>query len=1272
MYSSRLSQKLDETQRFDLTGQAEVDFLLARAGKHSGDKEFQEKLPRILAARKVGRRRWQNRISTAKHYAQNKESKKQYSRLQEEQEVKKQEIRDVQARWRSQNAGRLAQKQRERRAHKNALILFSATYCPSLFPSTIVTSHIVDENRWFWRAEWGGVVERSILGPMLIENDNQPMLIRFNISLVSHIKYLRPITIMSMDDYSKIFEPLQKNWDIDTVLDAVQSVNFISEVNYTWEKHACAPVLHITNRQPDKRFYVVMDSLVPPRFTEGIYRCFEDVQAAFPANDPEPSHIVMEQLETLDEAINFFRSKCLEVHSTAIGIAQQEKEFNECEAYEEAEEHLSQLKARIVAYEMKKLYPNVFSGEIGIPELWFRHRTQSDHETMSAAVLRNPRVVHEKCHMMIGATSLHNNNVSLNFQRANPNQTWGSVENNDNGNAVSPPWAEWNFFVVTPNEEVSFKRLKKAYWDMWEKRRLLQDADMFLAKSANVARRAYIRLHTSNRNVPWNERLIGDIGRCRDLSAAVRATVSKSDKGKFRPLLAPLFWHTSLLEISFDMGRTKSAKVKTTQKSRKVKSGKASSKETSKETRGCKSYFKGARLAFMETSLDTFLSLPKRGQACKAFWPKFMAELLEKFPLSDYPLPPDTLEPLPPLTKEERNAMTSKQKKNRLKAEQRRKDRTDENRLLVIAQNWFRYQESVVDKDSNNLFESFLRDLNEVPDRPRRPQLRHHVATHPKYKKQVEERSKETCRTDRLPSRMQAAKDIIEDMPETEVTELEKEIDDAHGLLLEEYHEIMEARKAGGSCTLDDQAICRANLTRVIHPFLHLIRKYTGLNVMFTAGRFKGLDGNQEKYDFLTLFSVPEGAPEWDQYRVDEYKDYGRKWCAWTRAVHQFETNQANDKLAGTSATDVTDLANVDSTTISKDGSDAMSSSTKTLRKARPAKARSDKDSEGETSDSEEETSDSEEETSDSEDSEEEGDEENPNEAGGSVAKSRPGGAIVCLPRHSPTCDYEEERASNITRNRAILEDLLAQIPPEESPFQLSKPKLKKKSKAQEKSNGRRIPATRKSARLNKTTSNNEESPAPQLDEAGPFVTENADDDNSGIRPSTSTTPDNSSDGSVDAHKPDLPSAVPSQKSPAQSQPSESLEPSPEVSPTPMPSQPPPASSPPSAPPSPSSPSPSPSSPSLESPSAPLEIQDELHEDTVDAEFRSAWSDVNTGGIGDANYPIEACSVEWIQQYARFLLELPEGCEERPKAFVDCVYLWITVEEQPTAFRAPR
>jgi hypothetical protein len=139
-----------------------------------------------------------------------------------------------------------------------------------------------------------------------------------------------------------------------------------------------------------------------------------------------------------------------------------------------------------------------------------------------------------------------------------------------------------------------------------------------------------------------------------------------------------------------------------------------------------------------------------------------------------------------------------------------------------------------------------------------------------------------------------------------------------------------------------------------------------------------------------------------------------------------------------------------------------MSSSTETFRKVRPAKARSGKDSETETSDSETETSDSEEETSESETEDEK---DNSSTAGSGVAKGRPGAAIVCLPRHPPTCDYEEERASNITRNRAILENLIAQIPLEESPFQSSKPKLKKKSRAEEKLN---VSATRKSARLNK------------------------------------------------------------------------------------------------------------------------------------------------------------------------------------------------------------
>ncbi|KAK7016414.1 SERTA domain-containing protein 3 [Paramarasmius palmivorus] len=983
---------------------------------------------------------------------------------------------------------------------------------------------------------------------------------------------------MATDDYSQIFKPLNKNWNLDTALDAVQSINFVAEVDYTWEKHVCTPGLRVTNRPPSNRFYALMDYTAPPRFAEGIYRSYEDVKAAFPADEPEPVNIVLEQFRTLEDAVSFFRQKCPDVHGDAQAFAQYEKEANKREAIEETLAYLTQLKARHVVYEIGKLCPNIVAGDIGIPDLWVRY-LESDQVSWRTASLRDPQIIHEKHRIMLEATSLHNNNMSLNYQRANPNQNWGSVNDSadsDNNSDIPAPWNGWTYYVVTPDGQNEFGRLKKAYWDMWEKRRLLQDADMFLCKSVNDAQ--------------------------------------------------------------IDMGQTRSVKVTTASKPRKVKSNNKS-KQT-KETRGSKGYFEGERLAFLQSRLSTFLSLPKRSTACKAFWPKVMSELLEKFPLSQYPLTSDLPDELRPLTAEECSAMTPRERKNRLKQENRRKDCTEETCLMGIVQNWFRYQESIAERDSKNLFESFLRDLNEEPECPRHPQLRHYIATHPKYKKRVVELSKETCREDRLQCRMDAVKTIVDGMSETEVADLEKDIDDQHGLLLEEYRKTMEARKQGSPCTPEQQAICHSNLTRVVHPFLHMIRRYTGLNVMLTIGRFKGEEDNQEKYDFLSLFSVPDGAPEWDKYRVDDYRDFGRKWCAWARAINQFEVNQAKDGNpdAGTSTS-----PNADPTDIPTNTSDMVTS--------HRTKAKSSKNLDvEETSESEFETSSGDEDSSEEEEEEEEENNLNKEHLGNAnvgVTESRLGAAIVCLPRHVPTCNYDKQRAANISRNRDILATLMAQIPPDESPFEPLKPKPKKKDKA--KRNLAEPIVRRKSTRLSKASRNDGETRPPVMEDNG-----NDETNSVGSKSSPLPTADACSVSSANENEPNSSSCTSSTFPPALPRPPSPLPPS-------LSSLPSPSTQPPLSPPSP------PSSPPFNLPSmqAPPATQSDMGEEMpVNVEFRSAWSDITTGGIGDVDYPLEACSVEWIQQYAKFLLELPEGYSERPKEYTNCVYLWIMVEER--------
>ncbi|KAK7028196.1 hypothetical protein VNI00_014886 [Paramarasmius palmivorus] len=91
-----------------------------------------ERIESLQRARKIGRKRWQNRLSAARHYSRNQDSKKAYSRnrgaqkraefstltpdLQEDIRERK---REQQRLWRQGNAAKLAMKQRERRARKS-------------------------------------------------------------------------------------------------------------------------------------------------------------------------------------------------------------------------------------------------------------------------------------------------------------------------------------------------------------------------------------------------------------------------------------------------------------------------------------------------------------------------------------------------------------------------------------------------------------------------------------------------------------------------------------------------------------------------------------------------------------------------------------------------------------------------------------------------------------------------------------------------------------------------------------------------------------------------------------------------------------------------------------------------------------------------------------------------------------------------------------------------------------------------------------------------
>ncbi|KAK7016420.1 hypothetical protein VNI00_018902 [Paramarasmius palmivorus] len=166
-----------------------------------------------------------------------------------------------------------------------------------------------------------------------------------------------------------------------------------------------------------------------------------------------------------------------------------------------------------------------------------------------------------------------------------------------------------------------------------------------------------------------------------------------------------------LIDVLVVMARVTSQKIKGARKANAPQKKAETARE--KETRGSKGNFSGARLQTLKDAFPTFMKLPKRSKQRTAFFASFMPGFLALYPLDDYPLPPDTIKPLPPLTPAERAALTPREKEKRRKQEDRQKDHSDEHRYFVAVKQWFCYQEQNDERDTKNLFETYLSQLNE-------------------------------------------------------------------------------------------------------------------------------------------------------------------------------------------------------------------------------------------------------------------------------------------------------------------------------------------------------------------------------------------------------------------------------------------------------------------------------------------------------------------------------------------------------------------------------
>jgi hypothetical protein len=212
------------------------------------------------------------------------------------------------------------------------------------------------------------------------------------------------------------------------------------------------------------------------------------------------------------------------------------------------------------------------------------------------------------------------------------------------------------------------------------------------------------------------------------------------------------------------------------------------------------------------------------------------------------------------------------------------------------------------------------------------------------------------------------------------------------------------------------------------------------------------------------MFAIPADAPQWDIYRVDDYKDFGRKWCSWARAVRTFEDNQSN----GNGDTQTSS----DGTTTLPTPVAGPSNSAKAKTRRRKAKSQNDMDLDDDEDDDEDED-----ELSSSDSSSDDDDDDDESSSGEKEKLGDEEEAENCLQSSilsglcklsTPTSQYERDRADTIARNRETLLKLVSGIPAEEMPF-LRQPLAKSKGKGKGKTKkvqSRKPTPTRASVRL--------------------------------------------------------------------------------------------------------------------------------------------------------------------------------------------------------------
>ncbi|KAK7019706.1 SERTA domain-containing protein 3 [Paramarasmius palmivorus] len=303
--------------------------------------------------------------------------------------------------------------------------------------------------------------------------------------------------------------------------------------------------------------------------------------------------------------------------------------------------------------------------------------------------------------------------------------------------------------------------------------------------------------------------------------------------------------------------------------------------------RGKPSNFTGQRLLAMQKGLKDYMALKTRKER-KKFWPTFMAELMEEFPLSMYPIPKSRLtsrESFVEKTDAEIEALTPADKTAYEKSRKAAK-LTDEELYLQMVKDWIFWQQTCARKSEGGLTGVMFRAELEKKKKQVKPRFNQWVMKHDRYKGQVVSRSSETGRLDRLQSRADAVKDVLLDLPEDDMVALR-----------EEYDAMIKALDVED----DDEGVApdvaeqrRHNFGPLAQEVLNIWRKLTGLNMTLLAGEC--LDGDTD-YDSCVVFAKPDDCVDMDECEGVDFDRFSNTFLMWLKTIHS-KTNPGSNRTA--------------------------------------------------------------------------------------------------------------------------------------------------------------------------------------------------------------------------------------------------------------------------------------------------------------------------------------------------------------------------------------